>query len=433
MIRNLPLEEEILGKLTVEGDYGVADFTIDDELRAIVDSLLEFIDGEVVPLEQQNKHILQSERYIYDESGRWSEPVLALRRQVRMRSAELGFYTLFGSPSLGGAGLGATALMTIFEAMYRRYGPRRILIDDVVFPSLFTNGLSPVLEFLPDHLRERYLPSIASGEKTLCFALTEPDAGSDVWNLQTRAVRDGDSWIINGSKQFITNGPYADYCMLFAVTDPELKAQRKGGITGFFVDMSLPGVNRQTVLPVMGHLGGDLAILHFEDVHVPGDHVLGEVNQGFKVAFKGIDTGRVAMASKCLGLSQWALDQAVEYAKIRKTFGRPIGEHGQVEAMLADCAIEIYALKNMLRHVTWLMDNGGLPIKEISMVKAFGTEMCNRIFDRCMQIHGGMGITNDLRLHEGYRWARSMRIPDGTTEIQRRTIARRLLRGDTEF
>lgn len=408
-------------------------FAVSDDVLAIKQSLFEFIDTEIVPLEKEHRSLLENERYLYDESGRWSPKVLELRKQVRMRSAELGFYTLFGSESLGGAGLGYQAVRVIFEELYRRYGPRRVLIDDVVIPSLFTNGLSPVLELLPKHLQEQYLPGIASGEKTLCFALTEPDAGSDVWNIQTRAVKDGDYWVINGSKQFITNGPYADYCMLFAVTNPELKAQRKGGITGFFVDTNQPGFNRQTVLSVMGHLGGDLAILHLEDVRVPADHVLGEVDQGFAVAFKGIDKGRVGIASKCLGLAQWALDRTVEYAKIRKTFGRPIGEHGQVEAMLADSAIEIYALKNMLRHVTWELDQGRTPIKEISMVKAFGTEMCQRVFDRCMQIHGGMGITNELGLHEGFRWARSMRIPDGTTEIQRRTIARRLLRGDLDF
>ncbi|HEY8450221.1 MAG TPA: acyl-CoA dehydrogenase family protein [Bacillota bacterium] len=411
----------------------MADFTVAQELASIRDSLIEFIDNEVVPLEQEHKDLLFDERRRYDARGRLAPEVLELKRRVRMRSAELGYYTLFGDAELGGAGLGVEAVVVLFEALYRRYGPGRVLIDDVVIPSLFTNGLSPVLRFLPEHLRQRYLPAIASGEKTLCFALTEPDAGSDVWNLRTRAVRDGDHWVINGSKQFITNGPYADYCMLFAVTNPELKEQRKGGITGFFVDTSWPGFRCETVLPIMGQLGGEIAILHFDDLRVPADHVLGEVDHAFHVAFTGIDKGRVGIAAKCLGLSLWALDQAVAYAGVRRTFGRPIGDHGQVQALLADCAIEIYALKSMLQNVAWRIDRGETPVKEISIVKAFGTEAANRIFDRCMQVHGGMGLTNQLRLVEGYRWARSMRIPDGTTEIQRRTIARRLLRGDTDF
>jgi acyl-CoA dehydrogenase len=164
-------------------------------------------------------------------------------------------------------------------------------------------------------------------------------------------------------------------------------------------------------------------------VRVRDDHRLGAVGKGLSVAINGVNKGRVGLAAQLLGQARWALRQATDYAKQRQTFGRPISEHQAIQFMLADCAIDIYAAKNMVANCAWRIDKG-LPVEaEISMVKAYSTEMVNRVMDRCIQVHGGMGLTNELRLEEGYRFARSMRIPDGTTEIQKRTIARRLLDG----
>jgi acyl-CoA dehydrogenase len=163
---------------------------------------------------------------------------------------------------------------------------------------------------------------------------------------------------------------------------------------------------------------------------VPDSHRLGPVDRGLSVALDGVNAGRVSMAASALGLAQWGLAQAVEYAKVRKTFGRPIAEHQAVQFMLADCAMDIYAVKSMLRHCAWLIDEGRPATKEVSIVKASATEMVGRVLDRCIQVHGAMGLTNELRLEKAYRYARTLRIPDGTSEIQRRTIARKLLDGD---
>lgn len=409
------------------------DLTYPEELVAIGDSLVRFIDREVVSLEQSNAQLLKSERHIYDATGRYVPKVLELRRQVRMRSAELGFYNLFGDPALGGEGLGAVAATYLQELLNHRYGPERLLIQTVVLPSPFTNGLTPVLTHLATEVFERFGHDIRNGSKTLCFALSEPDAGSDVFSLKTRAVREGDEWIINGSKQWITNSPYADFALVFAITHDELFRHRQGGVTGFFVPTDTPGFSVPGIIPVMGHLGGETGIVALDGVRIPDEYRLGAVDSGLQVALHGVNTGRLSMAGTCVGLARWALDQAVEYAKVRKTFGKPIGEHQAVQFLLADSAIDIYAVKSMMQNLAWRIDQGQPSIKELSMVKAAATEMLGRVMDRCMEVHGGMGLTNELRLEAGFRYARLLRIPDGTAEIQRRSIAQQMLRGDTSL
>lgn len=409
------------------------DFTIDSDIQAIAEALLRFVEREVLPLEAQHRDLLGSERTMFDVQGRYVPEVLALRRQVRMRSAELGFYNLFGAESLGGGGQGALAMAHIQEALNHRVGPGHPLVQTVVISSPFTNGLSPVLRYLKPEVFALYGAGIASGEKTLCFGLSEPDAGSDVFGMKTRAVRDGDEWVITGTKQWITNSPYADYAMVFALTDPEAAARHKGGVTGFFVDTRAPGFSVPRVINTMGHLGGDTGVIVLEGVRVRDDHRLGEVGRGLSVAMDGVNTGRMGMAASCLGLARWALDQATEYAKVRKTFGVPIAEHQAIQFMLAESAMDIYAAKNMIQNCAWRLDTGRNATAQVSMVKAFSTEMLGRVMDRSIQVHGGMGLTNELRLEEGYRFARVMRIPDGTAEIQRRTIARQLLGGHVDL
>lgn len=411
----------------------MSDFGIPTDVSDIIEALLSFIDRYVLPLEEEHKELLENERYRYLENGRFDPRVLELRQQVRMKSSEAGFYTLFGPEELGGGALGAQAAVHIQEALNRHVGPGRTLINDVVISSPFTNGLSPVLLNLDADVRKSYLPGLASGRKTMCFGLSEPNAGSDVYGIKTRAQLDGDSWVINGTKQWITNAPYADYAMLFAVTDTTAKNRRMGGITGFFVDTSTPGLEVTSVIPIMGHLGAEIGILSMQDVRVPADHVLGEVDQGLKVAMGGIGAGRMSMAASCVGMAQWALAKALDYSKQRVTFGRAIAEHQAVQFHLAEMAMDIYAAKNMVTHCAWLVDEGRAPVKEVSMVKAFCTEMLFRVMDRAVQVHGALGLSNELRLEEGLRHARIVRIPDGTGEIQRLTIARRLLAGDTRF
>lgn len=406
---------------------------VPDEVIAIGENLLRFVAQEVVPLETANRALLATDRTIFDVQGRYVPEVAALRQKVRMRSAEQGFYTMFGPEDIGGAGLGPVAAVYLNALLAANTGPGRVLVHPVVIPSPFTNGLSPLLSVLDPNVRERYLPGLASGEKTLCFALSEAAAGSDVFGMKTRATRDGDGWLLTGSKQWITNGPYADYAMVFAVTDLELAKHRKGGITGFFVDTRAPGFNVVSTIPTMGHLGAEIGILAFDEVRIADDHRLGEVNDGLKVAMHGVNTGRLGLAATCIGLARWALDQSLDYAKARKTFGVPIGDHQAVQILLADSALDIYSAETMLVDCALRLEAGETAIAETSMVKLHCTEAANRVFDRCIQIHGAMGLTNELRLEEGYRFTRSMRIPDGTSEIQRRTISRQLLAAGVRF
>lgn len=411
------------------------DFTVSEEIKDVIQSLHRFVEVEIEPLEQKFAKAFENERYLYDENGLYVPEFQEALKQIRLKSAEAGFFTMFGLPELGGMGdqFGPTAIALIHEALTKKYG-YSLLIQEIFPVGLFTGGLTPVLMGLTPELREELLPKVRSGESILCFGLSEPDAGSDVWAMETTAVKDGDNWILNGTKQWITNSPYADYAIIFAVTDPELVKQRKGGISAFLVPFDNETCTNTSVIPYLGHVGSRIGIVSLENAVVPSSHIIGEINDGFGTALHGVDVGRVVMAANSVGTAQWALEQAIEYANQRKTFGVTIGNHQMVQAKLADSAMDIYAARNMLLHVAWKMENKEkLPLKEISMVKAFATEMVFRVLDRSMQILGGMGLTNEAKLERAWRWARSMSIPDGTSEIQRRTIARRLLRGDTSF
>ncbi len=414
-------------------------FTPPEELRRIIDSFFKFIDTEVVPLEKENKKFFADERNMYDERYFLKPEVIELRKYVRSKSASAGFYTMFVPESLGGMGLGPIASVYINIALHARYGPGRPLITPgkglLITPLIggFVDGPSPVIAEMDENLKKIYLPQLLSGEKTLCFALSEPEAGSDIWSMKTRAEKRGKNWVINGLKQWITNGPYADFSVVFAVTDPELLRQRKGGITAFFVERDR-GWKVESIIPYMGHCGSDTAILSFDNVEVPEDHVIGEVNFGFVKAMEGIDIGRLAIGSICSGLSEWALNQALEYSKQRKAFGNIIAEYQAIQFMLSDIYIDTYTSQVLCIHCGWKAENSDRPpVKEISAVKAYCVEACQRVFDRAIQIFGGMGLTNELELHDGFRLARVYRIPDGTSEIQRRTIARRLLKGDVSI
>lgn len=401
---------------------------ISSEIIQTGESLIKFIEREVVTLEQENKSIFSSQRRIFDEDGRYSEEVLKLRRQVRMKSAEAGFYTMFGAEEIGGAGLDLVASVYLNWLVASTFGPDRPLIYNVVIPSPFTNGLSPVLRNLEPELKDKYLPAIGRGEKTLCFALSEPDAGSDVYSIKTRAVRDGDNWSISGTKQWITNGPYADHAMLFAITDPEAFSKRRGGISGFFVNTDSVGFKVVSTIPVMGQIGGEAGILSIDNLIVSDNHRLGPLNGGLTVAMQGINTGRMVLPATCMGFARWSLNQALEYAKVRKTFGKPIAEYQAIQMLLADSAFDCYAGETMLLDAAQRLNSGHDSRSLMAICKAFCTEASNRVIDRSMQVHGGMGLTNELRLEAGYRFTRLARIPDGTGEILRRTVARDMLK-----
>jgi acyl-CoA dehydrogenase len=352
-------------------------------------------------------------------------------RQVRSASAQAGYYTMFCPVELGGGGLGPLAYYEAWEHLAHHCGPGRLLPYQTI--AHWTNGPSYLHGFMTDEMKARVLNRFMSGEQTMCFAMSEPDAGSDAWAMSTRATRQGDGWVLNGVKQWITNSPYAQFALVFAVTDEELRATRKGGISCFLVATDSPGYRIDSVIKVLGEAGGNESILSFNDVYVPDDCVVGEIDDGFALAIGGVSLGRIFNAGRCVGLSRWALERATAYAKERKTFGKAISEYQGVSFQLADSAIEIYATKTMSVDCAKRLERGEDASRELTMVKAYSTEMCFRVFDRCIQVHGGMGLTNEMRLYDGWHLARIIRIADGSGEIMRRNIARALFRGETDF
>jgi acyl-CoA dehydrogenase len=426
---------------------GQSEVGIPEDIRDLVKQastgLTQLIDSEVLPMEAAMGDLLTNERKFFDERGKAIPEVMEARKQVRMKSAEAGYYGMFAPESVGGGGLGVRSMVFVEEAMYRKYGPGRPLITwakgFLSQPTIasFVDGPSHMLVSVSESVRKEFMPSVSSGEKTVCFALSEANAGSDVWGLQTKAKKDGDDWVINGSKQWITNSPYADYAVVFAVTNEDMVKERKGGISAFFVETDAPGYTFDGVLPVMGHTGGDCGAMSFEDIRVPADRMVGAENMGFNIAMFGISEGRTSIAANCIGMCEYALDRSLEYSQQRRSFGSPISEYQAIQFMLADMAIDIFTMKYMVLQTAALIEDamrtGKLPVKEISIAKAYAVEKTQEVYDKAIQVHGGMGLTNELTLNEGFRIARTLRIPDGTGEIQRRTIARQLFRGDTVF
>ena len=414
-----------------------------DIVRGTIDGVIAFVETEVLPLEQEYRHILAHEAKLFGADGKLVPEIQQVRKNVRSKSGKAGYWAMFGPESIGGGGLGPPVAIYVQEALYRKYGPGHLLMGwanaFITTPLIasFVDGPSHMFTTASEVIRTDVVPSLIAGEKTICFALTEPDAGSDLWNLKCKARKVGDDWVINGAKQWITNAPYADYASVFAVTNEEMLAQHKGGITGFLVDTSLPGVDTSTILPIIGHVSSDCGSVVLEDVRVTEDYILGEIDQGFRISMMGISEGRLGFAAGCLGLAEWALDRCLEYAKERATFGRPLADRQAIQWMLADSAIDIYTAKYAALQTARLVEEyqaaGRVPIKEVSIVKAYMMEMAQRVCDRAIQVHGAMGLSSEMGLEEAFRIARTWRIPDGTSEMQRRTIARQLLRGDAVF
>jgi acyl-CoA dehydrogenase len=263
--------------------------------------------------------------------------------------------------------------------------------------------------------------------------MSEPDAGSDAWAMSTRAVRVGDGWVLNGTKQWTSNAAHAKYAFIWAVTDEEMRRNRTGGITLFLVPTDTPGFAVDSVLRLFEHVGGNETISSLSDVFIPDTHVVGTLHQGFALALQGVSNGRMYNAGHCVGMARWALEEANRYTGVRTAFGKTIADYQGVSFQLADSAMEIYASKTMSVDCARRLDRGEQARKELNMVKAYTTEACFRVFDRCMQVCGGMGLTNEMRFVSGWHFARMVRIADGTGEVMRRNIANSLRKGDTAF
>jgi alkylation response protein AidB-like acyl-CoA dehydrogenase len=379
------------------------DLTLSDEEREIRDWVRTFVTRELVPLEST---VLERERN--GERGM----TLKELRGLQDKAKESGFFGVLTPEEYGGMGL-ASVMAALIE----------IELGRTFVPFKFGGDADNILFHANDEQKKTYLEPTISGEKYSCFAITEPGAGSDARNIRTSAVREGDEWVINGEKTFITGGDYADFCLVFAVTDKEKGAD--GGVTCFLVDRGAGWTSQE--IPTMGQWGP--ASLSFQDVRVPHSAILGEEGRGFALAMKWIGKGRFMLPARALGACERLVEMAMEQAKNRVTFGEPIANRQAIQWMIADSAVEIEALRWLVLTAAWQVDHDIDSRQAQSMAKLYGGVHANEIVDRVLQIHGGMGYTRELPIERWYRELRLLRIYEGTDEIQRRTIARNLLSG----
>jgi alkylation response protein AidB-like acyl-CoA dehydrogenase len=383
------------------------DLTLSDEQQMIVDAVRRFVATEIVPLEAE-----------LDPDAGELAPSDHDRLVAKVR--QMGFYGLDIPAELGGPGIDLTTrtLMAIEMSQHRAglYNP--------CYGTFGLAGLAQLYE-ATDVQKERYLYPTLRGEKSGCFALTEPTGGSDPARaITTRAVADGDEWVVNGAKLYISGADRADYALVFARTG----GPGREGVTAFLVDTDTPGFHVRRVVHTLRstHYATEL---QFEDMRVPASNVLGEVNHGFAIASDRLSRQRIPYAAGCLGVAVKAQEMAIEWAKVRETFGSPLAAKQAVQWMIVDNEVDI-------RHSRWVLleaaqkADRGEPFKaEAAMAKLVASEAAGRIVDRAMQIHGGLGMTKDLPLERWYRELRIRRVGEGPSEVQRLILARELLGG----
>ena len=382
------------------------DFNLSDEQLLLKETVRRFVDEELIPLEAEYR----------PEADAMPEEYL---RPLQKKAKAIGLWLLDIPKEYGGADLDLLTRCVISEELGRT----------VVIPyrmnEVFGPDVRPPLLYCKGEQKEKYLYPVLNGEKRMCFALTEPDAGSDPAGMQTRAVRDGDDFIISGTKRFISGAGYAQFAQVWALTDPEKRA--RGGITSFLVDMDTPGVNLTRQQPTM--MGDSPWEIVFDNVRVPVANVLGEVGQGFAITQEWLTDGRVRChGSQSVGMAQRALEMMMDYAQDRVTFGKPLSERQIIQFMIADSAIEVHAARLMVSECAWRYDRGENVRETSYMVKITCTEMASRVVDRAIQVFGGMGLTKELPLEWMYRQLRSIRITEGATEVLRWRMARNLLK-----
>lgn len=344
------------------------------------------------------------------------------QRDIHDKMSRYGFMGVKIPTEYGGQGGDSLAYVLMIEEFAR--------VSPVL--SIYANtsnslGAGPLLLCGSEEQKQTFLPPVARGEKILVFALTEPGAGSDAGGTLTTAVRDGEDFILNGRKTFISGAPFADYAIIYARTDLNQKGSK--GISMFLVDMKLPGVSCGKPEHKMGILGYPTSDIILEDVRVSGASLLGPLHKGFAAAMKTLDGGRLGMAAQALGIAQGCLDESVKYAKERKQFGRPIADFQAIRFMLADMATEIEAARQLI-YSTALRKDAGDPeaSKLCAMSKLYAAEMCNRAAYKAVQIHGGYGYIKEYKVERFYRDARITSIYEGTSQVQQMVIAGNLLR-----
>jgi acyl-CoA dehydrogenase len=379
------------------------DFDIPEELQLLARTVRDFVETRLQPIEKQ----------VEDSDDIPSEIVREM--------AALGFFGLPFPEEYGGVGAGDLGYCLALEQFGRTSAAFSNLIGahtSIGSMSIFLGGT--------DEQKRRYLPELTAGRKLAAFSLTEPSSGSDAASIQTSARKDGSKWLLNGTKIWVTNGPIADVVVVYAASDRAKGA--RGGITAFIVEKGFKGFRVGRIDEKMGLRGSKTGELIFEDCEVPEENVLGgEVGAGFRTALGALDIGRVSLSAGAVGTSQYLLELGIAHAKRRKQFGQPIASNQAIQWMLADSAVEIHAARLMVYDAAAKLDRGIRVSREAAMVKVYASELANRVADRVLQIHGGMGYMKDSPVERAYRDARILRIYEGTSEVQRMIIAEDLL------
>lgn len=375
-----------------------------EEQTMVRDMVREFAVKEVEPIAAE-----------IDENQRFPQETLK-------RMSELGLMGIPVSQEYGGGGGDYVSYILAVEELSRVCGSTGITLA-----AHYSLGLSPIWHFGTEEQKRKYVPDLASGRKMGAFGLTEPNAGSDAAGTQTTAARKGDEWIINGSKQFITNSNYASTFVITAMID---RSKGVRGIGAFILEKEMPGFSVGKKEDKLGLRGSDTAELHFEDVHVPAENQIGDLESGFTYFMKTLDAGRISIGALALGIAQGALDKALAYAQERKQFGKFLYEHQQIGFKLADMATEIQAARHLVWHAARLKQRKEPHSMEGAMAKLYASEAAYRATKDAVQIFGGNGYSREYPVERYMRDAKLCEIGEGTSEIQRIVITRRLIAGN---
>ncbi|PJG43587.1 acyl-CoA dehydrogenase [Acinetobacter tandoii] len=373
---------------------------LNDEQKMVQDMLRDFSQLQLKPTAAER-----------DKTGQFPAEEL---KQL----GELGALGMTIPPEWGGAGLDYVSLVLALEEIAAGDGAISTIVS---VQNSLPCGIT--YKYGTEQQKQKYLAKLATGEWLGCFCLTEPQAGSDAGALQCRAERDGDTWVLNGTKQFITTGKHAQLAIVFAVTD---KSAGKKGISCFLVPTDTPGYIVSRIEEKMGQHCSDTATIVFENCRIPAENILGEEGQGYKIALSNLESGRIGIAAQSVGMARAALDAAIEYANERKTFGVELVQHQAVAFRLADMATQIEAARQLIFHAASLKDAGQPCLKEASMAKLFASTMAERVCSDAIQIYGGYGYVNDFPVERIYRDVRVSQIYEGASDIQRLLIAREI-------
>ncbi len=376
-------------------------FTLSADQQSIRDLARDFAETELKP------HRLE-----WDESQEFP-------RDAFRKMGELGFLGTLMPSELGGAGLGAMENAIIIEEIAR--------VDPAVALSVAAhNGLcsSHIYKFASESIKQKYIPALARGEVLGAWGLTEPSAGSDAGGTRTTATRDGDYYILNGSKNFITHGTVGDTAVIMAVTD---RGKGAKGISAFVLDKSMPGFFASKKENKVGMRCSDTSSLTMENVRVPKEHLIGAEGEGFVQALQILDGGRISIAALSVGTAQGAFEAAIQYAQVREQFGKPIAQQQITQFKLAEMAMKIEAARLLTMKAAWLRDNGQSFSKEASIAKLFASEASVQVSEEAVQIHGGYGYIKEYPVEKFWRDSKLLTIGEGTSEVQRMVIARKLM------